>query len=1085
MKRKILSVLAIALVAVSCGKLEDQISALEQRIAQLEDSKIPSIDKQISSINGTISDMQKTDSALKDYIIVLQQKDTELSAEIDKTNGDIAVLQQTLRDEMASDKEELSAGTAAAKAEVIAQLDAYKVLMEGELATIDRTINSLKAQDSTLLVKIEELKTYVDSEISATKDWASATFATIEQQNALSETVAGIKTQLETLNTYTLNLNERLTNKTEELSQTIAKLDESTKDQIETLTGKLTDSISSLKTELTEAYTSLIAQEITELETSLKGWVNEQLSAYYTAEQVDAKLSAISEELSGRIDSEKAYLEGLITTLETSTNNKIAANTTLITSLRTDLTAAQGDIAENAGKIADDAILISQNTQKISENATAIAKNTTDVAAAKKLADDNSALISTNSTKISEMETLLETLEGNITDNAAAIVQNTKDIAANGSLIAQNTTDILSNKTDIQAVETAVTNLQSQLATTRTEIVEAYTAAIKKALEDYDGTITEKIASDISSVETKINDLQTSLTSLTTRVSSLEDRVDKVEEALESITSISYIPKYSDHIERVEYTRNVLEIIPGDITLKFDVHPASSAAAIAQEWDKVLSARAVYTMTKSSGGDLVSLEVKGASASDGILSVTISAKNLDKNFIVGSLDASVVVKISSESRQVMSEYVDLTPAGEEFSFISYLLTNFDSDGDGQPNDMDKAKSLTIPSMGLTYIDDILAQMPALTHVQCAYNKLTSLDFSNNPCLEYLNCSGNQLTSLNLSKNTELTTLKCAKNQSATFALDLSNNPKLASLDIGGSKMTSLVVINTALKTLYCDNLGLTSLIVSDNTALTSLSCSSNSLTTLDVSTNSALTYMLCTFNSLTNLDVSKNSALTTLICTGNRLTSLDLSANSALTYLSCDNNNLTSIDLSKNENLTHVDLFENGNLTRVVCKSLDWALDCDLDSDDSALYYLNDGTQITLDSLTTDINGKTWKQFNVGARLGGRIYGNLYTFDNAMTVCPTGWRLPTNDEFASLYLNRSDLTTYRGATGRWFSGSQTYSSSASAIFLPFLSSQNFGFYWSSTEYDSDYTYALNITTTSIYRTYRSRSNEYSVRCIKD
>ena len=866
-----LPLFAAAALSVSCGKLEDQISALEQRIAQLEDSKIPSVEKQITSINGTISDIQQTDAALKDYISALQQKDTELSAEIEKTNGDITALQETLRSEMASDKEELSAGTAAAKAEVIAQMDAYKVLMEGELATIDRAIDSLKAQDSTLLVKIEELKAYVDSEISSTKDWANATFATIEQQNALSETVAGIKTQLESLNTYTLNLDVRLTNKTEELSQTIFNLDASTKEQIETLTGTLTESISSLRGELTDAYTSLISQEITALETSLKSWVNEQLSAYYTAEQVEAKLSALSEELGTRMDSDKAYLEGLIAALETSTNKKIAANTTLITSLRNDLTAAQKDIAENAGKIADDAILISQNTQKISENATAIAKNVTDVAAANKLADDNSALISSNSSKISEMETLLETLKNSgVSDYAETIVQNTKDIASNAAAISENASGINSNTALIANMDNQIYTLRNQLSTTKTEITEAYTAAIEKAIDDYDGTITSKLASDISAVETKITDIQTSLTSLTTRVTNLEDRVDKVEEILENLTSISYIPMYTDYTERVEYVRDVLDF-SGSVKLRFDVHPASSAEAIAKDWSKLLSARAVYTATKSSAGDLTALEVTGASATDGILSVTVSTNNLGKDFIVGNLDASVVVKVSSESRQIISDYVHLTPVGEELEFVRYLLNNFDSDGDGKVESglVEAATELNVSGMNIQTLDGVLEQMPDLGSLDCSDNSLTSLNISKNKLLTSLNCSGNELSELNLSQNKFLENLDCGDN-------------KLPSLDV--AQLTKLLSLNVS-------NNSLTGLDISNNTLLTELDVSNNdSLTALDVSNNSSLTTLDVSNSFLITLDVS-NISLTTLDVNGLNTSSLKITGTmSSLVgqYVICD-----------------------------------------------------------------------------------------------------------------------------------------------------------------------------------------------------
>ena len=51
------------------------------------------------------------------------------------------------------------------------------------------------------------------------------------------------------------------------------------------------------------------------------------------------------------MDSDKTYLTTLITNLETATNKKIAANTTLITGLRGDLTSLSQSVAENAGKL--------------------------------------------------------------------------------------------------------------------------------------------------------------------------------------------------------------------------------------------------------------------------------------------------------------------------------------------------------------------------------------------------------------------------------------------------------------------------------------------------------------------------------------------------------------------------------------------------------------------------------------------------------------------------------------------------------------------------------------------------------------
>lgn len=496
----------MTIVFVSCGKLEDRINSLEQRISELEDTRIPSIDEQVTSIKKTIIDLGKTDSRLQEYISSLEEKSSALEKELGKTNAALTEAQKTLREEMAADKSELSENVDAAKSDVIAKLEEYKTLANEQLKTLDGAIDTLKIKDNELQQKITDLQDYVNSENNKMKDWATGTFATIEQQNAMAEIVASIKTQLETLNTYTMNMDVRLTNKTEELSKSLSALDESTKQQIGELTAHCNSSISTLKSELTESYTKLVALEISKLETSMQSWVNDKLSGYYTIEQTDAKLSAMQSELNDRISSEKAYLVSLITNLETTTNKKISTNASLITSLRNDLSGVQQNVAENAGKLADDAILISQNTQAISRNSQKIADNTKDISAIQKLVETNQGLISDNAAKINEMQSLLKTLnDSGIKDYAETIVKNSNGISANASMISKNAAQIQSNFAAIVQNRSDIQKLKEELEQSRTSITEAYTTAISKAINDYNGVITSKLAENIATVNVRID----------------------------------------------------------------------------------------------------------------------------------------------------------------------------------------------------------------------------------------------------------------------------------------------------------------------------------------------------------------------------------------------------------------------------------------------------------------------------------------------------------------------------------------------------------------------------------------------------
>ena len=571
-----------------------------------------------------------------------------------------------------------------------------------------------------------------------------------------------------------------------------------------------------------------------------------------------------------------------------------------------------------------------------------------------------------------------------LTERVAAIENTQKDLEAQMASI-QNEIAELQKADKVQAED--VSALEDKMS-----VVSANFAQLKESVASLDGTDGE-LSGKISEINAKLSELETRIASILASINELKARAGS------GNVTLLYIPKHADNNEPVNYTRDALKI-SGTATLNFTVQPSSAAETIAKDWKTSLSTIAVYTLNKATGGESVELAVSDASAKDGVLSVKIDVDKLGKDFILGNIGAALTVKVSCGDIQIFTDYINLSPAIEEKAFITYLLQNFDTDGDGQVNDMDKVTSLDVSGYGLTTIDDILSQMPAL---------------------EFLNCLNNELTSIDLSKNPALTTLYCVNNK--LTSLDLSKNPKLAKVRLEGNSLASLVVVNTALTTLDCSGIGLTSLTVSDNASLTNLGCS---------------------------------------------------------------NNALTSIDLSKNESLTYVNLSGNANLTRVVCESLDWILANPIYTDAAALFYKPDGTQITWDtSLTTEIDGKTWKQFNVGTRLGNK-HGDIYTFDDAQSACPSGWRVPTRAELQSLSANYSDLTTYLGMKGYWVSGSQTYSSTAPAIFLPVSSLySSAGSYWSSTEYGSDFAYYLNCFSGSVNFYYSYRSFKCSVRCLKD
>ena len=131
------------------------------------------------------------------------------------------------------------------------------------------------------------------------------------------------------------------------------------------------------------------------------------------------------------------------------------------------------------------------------------------------------------------------------------------------------------------------------------------------------------------------------------------------------------------------------------------------------------------------------------------------------------------------------------------NFLNALIERgVDKNGDGIIS-TGEAAEVTFLDVSYCSISDLkgIEAFINLDSLYCNYNKLTSLDFSNNTTLTGLNCSWNELTSLDVSKNTALTYLECSANR--LTSLDVSNNTALTYLECGSNQLTSLDVSNNA------------------------------------------------------------------------------------------------------------------------------------------------------------------------------------------------------------------------------------------------------------------------------------------------
>lgn len=376
---------AIALVASGCADYDSDIKNLEQRIDEIESNQIKSIESQIKNINESLPKLEQTDKDLKGMITSLEGTAADLAKSISDNEKSIAAvksdLESAVKDLQASDKknkEELIAAINTAKGEILANLESAKTEIEGKLTTINNTIADLQKKDAELEKKISDLKEYVDKEIKGTKDWATATFATLTQYNGIVEQIAGINSEISGLKKSLTDLETRLTNKfAEDLNKAVSDLNGKIADEVSGLntridkelsdiTAAYTSAISTTRDELEKAWAANLKTSIDELEKSMKSWVNEKLTAYWTIEETKAALAAQKTDLETKLEGQKTLLKGLIdantgdiTKLKEAlaeTEKNIEANTKAISDLESDLEKAKTDITTAYEEAISDAI---------------------------------------------------------------------------------------------------------------------------------------------------------------------------------------------------------------------------------------------------------------------------------------------------------------------------------------------------------------------------------------------------------------------------------------------------------------------------------------------------------------------------------------------------------------------------------------------------------------------------------------------------------------------------------------------------------------------------------------------------------
>lgn len=314
------------LLLLGCSKEYDD-SEIKKRLDNLENARIPSVESQIAAIQTSLPLLQQADTEIKGYITTLQGKVSALEQSMSDVDVKIKALEYTLQTDFSQ-----------RLADVVSQLNAYKQEIQNKIDSFNSSIKSLQSADTELEKKIS----YLDGKIDMQKDWVTATFTTLTQYNGLVADIATIRTNIETINKSITDLETRLNKKIEtDIATAVAGLQEEIGQKVIEITDAYTAAIGTAKNEITAAYTSAISSAIDNCMMSMKDWVNEKLTNYYTIAVIDAKVQLLQNadiELRDEIKIAKseltaAYENAIKTAIETNNgiiDNKIAQEITTV-----------------------------------------------------------------------------------------------------------------------------------------------------------------------------------------------------------------------------------------------------------------------------------------------------------------------------------------------------------------------------------------------------------------------------------------------------------------------------------------------------------------------------------------------------------------------------------------------------------------------------------------------------------------------------------------------------------------------------------------------------------------------------------
>ena len=582
---------------------------------------IPTISQQVENIENSIPELESVSTELKDYITGLETTVEKLQTDLATTNTAIDTLETEVYgkvdaektatlNQLKADKTELEAKIAAANQAIA---DAKTANAAGEKIIADQ----IAALETELEKADADNKKAIEDQIASLNTELSALIkANADNITALQTTADGLQSQIDAVNTNIASIKTELESK-------ITASEKKVLDELNTLKTSIEGQIATINSDIA----SLKAKDI-ELDgkiTELKTYVDTQDAAnktwaettFATLEQYDAIQTTIS-----GIKTDIKDINTAITDLYADVNEKIEALNESVSNLEQSLIARIEYEVVNITKSYQEAVATAK-TEITAAYTEAIADAITASETAMK-AWVNEAL--TGYYKTAEIDAKLSDLE-------------TKLTTADGDL-----------KAELEAQNTA-------LEAAKTKLTAAYKEAIDSAINEHDGKITERIATDIATAEKKLQD---QIDAINAEIAAIKNRLTALEKNFAGrIQSLVWIPE--NHDEFVKVVRKISDwSYRTDNRLDFFVTPESIIESIQVEHLKIKSVSVENTANKDPGYiSIIELSVTGLEKNkdDGTITVYFAGnKDFSQQFTSGgSATICLFLVIDDGNSQLISE----------------------------------------------------------------------------------------------------------------------------------------------------------------------------------------------------------------------------------------------------------------------------------------------------------------------------------------------------------------------------------------------------------------------------------------------